>query len=99
MEWFKSFWKTLIPEMNKLGMMIDISHVSDSAFYQVIELTKSPVIASHSSCRYFTPGFERNMSDDMIKKLAANGGVIQITFGSYFISGDYQKKMTELENY
>jgi membrane dipeptidase len=93
------FGKKLIPEMNALGIMIDISHVSDSTFYQVIELTETPVIASHSSCRHFTPGFERNMNDDMIKKIAENGGVIQITFGSYFISGDYQAKMAELEKY
>jgi len=93
------FGKSLISEMNKIGMMIDISHVSDSAFYQVVELTKTPVIASHSSCRHFTPGFERNMNDDMIKKLADNDGVVQITFGSYFISGDYQAKMTAIGNY
>lgn len=91
------FGKTLIDEMNNLGIMVDISHVSDSTFYQVLKLTKAPVIASHSSCRYYTPGFERNMSDDMIKKLAENGGVIQITFGSYFISGDYQLKMKQME--
>lgn len=93
------FGKALIPEMNKIGMMVDISHVTDSTFYQVLELTKVPVIASHSSCRHFTPGFERNMDDEMIKKLAENGGVIQITFGSYFISGDYQSKMTKLNEY
>ena len=93
------FGKKLITEMNKLGIMIDISHVSDSTFYQVIDLTRTPVIASHSSCRHFTPGFERNMNDDMIKKLAENGGVIQITFGSYFVSGDYQSKMTKMGNY
>jgi membrane dipeptidase len=64
------FGKSLVPEMNRLGIMIDISHVSDDAFYQVLELTKAPVIASHSSLRKFTPGFERNMDDDMIKALA-----------------------------
>lgn len=80
------FGKELIGEMNKIGMMIDISHVSDAAFYQAIELTNAPVIASHSSLRKFTPGFERNMDDDMIKALAKNGGVIQINFGSSFVS-------------
>jgi membrane dipeptidase len=93
------FGKSLIPEMNKLGIMVDLSHVTDCTFYQVLEITKAPVIASHSSCRHFTPGFERNMSDEMIKKLAENEGVIQITFGSYFVSGDYQTKMTILDNY
>ncbi len=66
--------------------MIDISHVSDDAFYQVIELTKTPVIASHSSARHFTPGWERNMSDKMITALAKNGGVIQVNFGSSFLT-------------
>jgi membrane dipeptidase len=93
------FGKTLIHEMNNLGVMVDISHVSDSTFYQVMELTQTPVIASHSSCRHFTPGFERNMDDDMIKKLAENNGVIQITFGSYFISEDFQSKMSKMEKY
>jgi len=87
------FGLEVIQEMNKIGMMIDISHVSDSAFYKVVELSKAPLVATHSSCRHFTPGFERNMSDDMIKKLAQNGGVIQINFGSYFVNGDYQNKM------
>jgi membrane dipeptidase len=93
------FGKKLIPEMNKIGMMIDISHVSDDAFYQTLELTKAPVIASHSSLRKFTPGFERNMDDAMIKALAKNGGVIQINFGSSFVSAaprEWQDKLKEL---
>ena len=81
------FGRDVVLEMNKTGIMVDISHVSDSAFYQVMELTKAPCIASHSSARKFTPDFERNMNDDMIKKLAANGGVIQINFGSTFLDG------------
>lgn len=93
------FGKELILEMNKIGMLIDISHVSDETFYQVIELSKTPVIASHSSCRFFTPGFERNMSDDMIKALAKNGGVIQINFGSDFISQNYRLKTDELQKH
>ena len=72
--------------MNNIGIMVDISHVSDKAFYQAIEVSKVPVIASHSSLRKFTPGFERNMDDDMIKALGENGGVIQINFGSTFVS-------------
>jgi membrane dipeptidase len=80
------FGKQLIVEMNNLGIMVDVSHISDEAFYQVMEISKVPAIASHSSARHFTPGFERNMSDDMIKLLAKNGGVIQINFGSTFIS-------------
>ena len=80
------FGKKLISEMNNIGMLIDISHVSDDAFYQVIDLSKAPVIASHSSLRAFTPGFERNMDDDMLKALADNGGIIMINFGSGFVS-------------
>lgn len=79
------FGEQVVLEMNRVGIMVDISHVSDSAFYDVLKITKSPVIASHSSCRHFTPGFQRNMSDDMIKALAKNGGVIQINFGSAFL--------------
>jgi membrane dipeptidase len=86
------FGKKLIKEMNKEGIMVDVSHVSDSTFYQVLELTTVPVIASHSSCRVFTPGFERNMNDDMLEKLAANGGVIQINFGSAFLDSEVQKQ-------
>ncbi|MEQ8712274.1 MAG: dipeptidase [Cyclobacteriaceae bacterium] len=87
------FGREVVAEMNRVGVMVDISHVSDSTFYQVMELTKAPCIASHSSARYFTPEFERNMSDDMIKKLAENGGVIQINFGSSFLSKDSQDKL------
>jgi len=79
------FGEQVVKEMNRLGMLVDISHVSDSAFFDVMKITKSPVIASHSSCRYFTPGFQRNMSDDMLKALAKNGGVIQINFGASFL--------------
>lgn len=80
------FGKELVTAMNEVGVMIDISHVSDDAFWQTIELSKVPVIASHSSLRKYTPGFERNMSDDMIKALAENGGVIMINFGSSFVT-------------
>lgn len=75
----------VIEEMNKQGVMVDISHVSDSSFYQAIKHTKVPVIASHSSCRKFTPGFQRNMDDDMLKALGENNGIIMINFGSTFI--------------
>ena len=81
-----SFGKELIREMNKVGIMVDISHVSDRAFYESIEISEVPVIASHSSLRHFTPGFERNVSDDMLIKLASKGGVISINFGSSFLT-------------
>lgn len=89
------FGEQVVKEMNRVGIMVDISHVSDSAFYDVMKLTKVPVIASHSSCRFFTPGFQRNMSDDMIKALKENGGVIQINFGSTFLDSVVAKNTTE----
>lgn len=89
------FGKKLILAMNKTGMLIDVSHLSDEAFYQVIELSKVPVVATHSSCRAFTPGWERNMSDDMIKALAEQGGVIQINFGSDFLDNKYTARVRE----
>jgi membrane dipeptidase len=75
--------------------MVDISHVDDDTFYQVMELSKAPCIASHSSCRFYTPGFERNMNDDMIKKLGAKGGVIQINYGSSFLDSAVVKANKE----
>lgn len=80
------FGEKLIAEMNRLGIMVDVSHVSDDAFYDAIKLSNAPMIASHSSLRTFTPRFERNMSDDMIKALAKKGGVIMINFGSTFLT-------------
>ncbi|MBK8518858.1 MAG: dipeptidase [Saprospiraceae bacterium] len=98
-------WKGLSPygfkvldEMQKTGIMIDISHVSDSTFYQTVRYVKVPVIASHSSCRKFTPGFERNMSDDMIKVMKKNGGVIMVNFGSTFLDGNIAKYNDSLRN-
>ncbi|MEJ2129189.1 MAG: dipeptidase [Woeseiaceae bacterium] len=80
------FGVEVVKEMNRFGMMVDVSHVSDEAFWDVLEVSKAPVIASHSSARHFTPGWERNMSDDMIKALGEHGGVIQINFGSSFLT-------------
>ncbi len=93
------FGKTLIEEMNRVGLMIDISHVNDEAFYQAIELSQVPVIASHSSLRHFTPGFERNVDDVMLNKLAEKGGVLQINFGSSFISQRPRDYMDLMNNF
>jgi membrane dipeptidase len=84
------FGRRVVAEMYRVGIMIDVSHVSDTTFWQVMELSAVPVIASHSSCRHFTPGFERNMSDEMIVALGERGGVIQINFGSAFLDGQYR---------
>ncbi len=79
------FGKKVIGEMNRLGIMIDVSHLSDDSFYQIMELSRTPVLATHSSARAFTPGFTRNMGDEAIKLLGKKGGVIMINFGSGFI--------------
>lgn len=90
------FGEQVIAEMNKWGIMVDISHVTDSAAFDALRLTKAPVIASHSSCRKFTPGFERNMPDTLIKAMAENGGVIHINFGSTFLSKESQDKFEKM---
>ena len=90
------FGEEVVREMNQVGIMVDVSHISDSAFYDVMRLTKAPVIASHSSARKFVPGFERNMDDDMIKMMGKNNGVIQINFGSGFVDEDSRKKSSEM---
>jgi membrane dipeptidase len=85
------YGREVVAEMNRVGVMVDISHVSDDAFWAVMDLTKKPCIASHSSCRFFTPEFKRNMSDSMIQRLGKNGGVIQINFGTSFLDEKARK--------
>jgi membrane dipeptidase len=80
------FGGAVVREMNRLGIMVDLSHLSDSAVAQVLAISQAPVIASHSACRRFTPGFERNLSDDQIRAIALRGGVVQINFGSEFLT-------------
>lgn len=89
------FGEKVIKEMNRLGIMVDVSHISDSAFYDVIRLSKAPVIASHSSCRHFIPGLERNMSDEMIQTLAEHDGVIQINFANFFLRPEIHRQMED----
>ena len=83
------FGKDIVREMNRQGMLVDISHVGDKTFYDALELSKAPPIASHSSCRALC-NHARNMSDDMIKALAAKGGVIQINYERSFIDQAYK---------
>jgi membrane dipeptidase len=84
------FGREVVREMNRVGMMVDISHLTDSAAFQVLRISRAPVIASHSSCRFFTPGFERNISDTLIRAVAAKGGVVQMCFGVDFINDSVQ---------
>jgi membrane dipeptidase len=92
------FGEEVVKEMNRVGIMVDVSHISDSAFWDVMEITDVPVIASHSSVRKYTPGFERNMADDMIKRLGENKGVIQINFGSTFLDGALRERQDSLRD-
>ncbi len=83
------FGEEVIQRMNDVGMIVDVSHISDSAFYDVMRISRAPVLATHSSARRFTPGWERNMSDEMVELLAENDGVIMINYGSSFLRGEY----------
>ena len=83
------FGREVIAEMNRLGMLVDVSHVSDDTFYDVLECSTGPVVATHSCCRALAD-HPRNMTDDMIKALAAKGGVIQINFYPVFLQDEYE---------
>jgi membrane dipeptidase len=85
----------VVEEMNRIGMVIDISHVSDETFFDVIEITEDPVIVSHSGCRALNP-HHRNLSDEMLQALGRNGGVIGIVFVLPFLTPEYNKAMSEL---
>jgi membrane dipeptidase len=84
------FGRQVVLEMNRLGMMVDISHVADKTFWDTIATTKAPVIASHSSARALTNA-PRNMTDDMLRAVAKNGGVVDVNFYSGFVDEDYRK--------
>jgi len=84
------FGREVVREMNRMGMMVDISHVSDKTFYDAIAATKAPVIASHSSSRELTD-HPRNMTDDMLRAVAKNGGVVQVNFFNAFIDENFRK--------
>jgi len=86
------FGKQVVLEMNRLGMMVDISHVADKTFWDTIATTKAPVIASHSSARALVDA-PRNMTDDMLRAVAKNGGVVQVNFYSGFDDADFRKAM------
>lgn len=86
--------KEVVAEMNRIGMLIDVSHVSDDTFYDVLKYSTKPVVATHSCCRALC-GHPRNMTDDMIKALAAAGGVIQINFYPLFLDSGFRKILNE----
>ena len=90
------FGKDVVREMNRLGMIIDISHVSDATFYQALMISQAPVIASHSSSRALT-NHPRNMTDDMLRAVALNNGVVMVNFFSAFIDEDFRKAFFDPE--
>src|SRR5579875_885372 len=89
------FGKDVVREMNRLGMIVDISHVADKTFYDAIAVSTAPIIASHSSCRAISSN-TRNMTDDMIRALAKNGGTVQINFDCAYLSQRYEDQEREL---
>ncbi len=90
------FGKRVVLELNRLGVMVDVSHVSDKTFWDVMAVSQSPVIASHSSCRALC-GHPRNMTDEMIKALAAKGGTVQINFNDGFLDQELYLRQKALE--
>lgn len=89
------FGESVVAEMNRLGMVIDVSHSHDETFRDVLRLSKAPVVASHSCCRAFVP-HHRNLDDDMLRALAEKGGVVGINFWPGFLSSGYEAKQTEI---
>jgi len=91
------FGKQVVREMNRLGMMVDISHVSDKTFFDALETSSAPIIASHSSCRALASA-PRNMTDDMLRALAAKGGVVHINYFEGFLDSDFAARESELKD-
>ncbi len=83
------FGREVVAEMNRLGMMIDVSHISDDSFYDVVNLSTSPVVATHSCCRALAD-HPRNLTDDMIRRIAASGGVVQVNFYPLFLETGFK---------
>jgi membrane dipeptidase len=90
------FGKEVVGEMNRLGMIVDISHVSDATFFQALQVSRAPVIASHSSSRALTNA-PRNMTDDMLRAVSRNGGVVMVNFYSAFVDEAYRKQSSDPE--
>lgn len=85
------FGRELIAEMNRQGVMIDLAHASDEAVRQALELSTTPIIVTHTGCRSMTPGFGRNLPDDLMAAIAAKGGVVGMAFGSAFAVDAYRR--------
>lgn len=84
------YGRAVVREMNRVGIMVDVSHLSDEAISDVLKVATKPLIATHSGCRFFSPGFERNLPDSFIVAIAKTGGVIQVPFSMYFLGSKYR---------
>jgi len=84
------YGRSVVREMNRVGIMVDVSHLSDESIVDVLTVAKKPLIATHSGCRHFTPGFERNLPDSFLVAIAKTGGVIQVPFSMYFLTGKHR---------
>ena len=89
--------REIVNQMNRLGMMVDVSHASDQTFYDALEASSAPIVASHSSCRALA-SHARNMSDEMLRALAQNGGVVHINYYNAFLDDDFDWPDRELED-
>jgi membrane dipeptidase len=92
------YGRAVVREMNRVGIMVDVSHLSDDAIWDVLEEAKKPLVASHSACRHFTPGLQRNLPDTLLRAVAKTNGVVQVPFSHYFLSADARKKFNEAED-
>ncbi|TNE61760.1 MAG: membrane dipeptidase, partial [Bacteroidetes bacterium] len=92
------YGRQVVAEMNRVGILVDVSHLTDDAIWDVLEVATKPVIATHSACRHFTPGYARNLPDTLIRAIARNGGVIQVPFSHYFLSLESRKAFFAAEN-
>ena len=91
------FGKKVVKRMNEIGVLVDVSHLGEKSFWDVIETTNSPVIASHSNCYAINPSY-RNLTDDQIKAIAKTGGVVMINFHNDFTSIDSKGKTKTFYN-
>lgn len=93
------FGEEVVKEMNRNGIIIDISHSSDSTVSDVLKRSSAPIVATHTGCRYFTPGYDRNLPDELIREIATKDGVIMIAFGSMFLDPECSKNIDYLMSY
>jgi membrane dipeptidase len=91
------FGHEVVKEMNRVGIMVDVSHLSDKSIADVLQVAKKPLVASHSGCRHFTPGFIRNLPDSLIVAIAKTNGVVQVPFSHYFLTTNSREEFKKAE--